>query len=191
MALPLAILLLGVKYQRARRVPASTLLLAGPLIYLVIEPAIRSYITRDQSDELLSTLTGRTKAWERVHQFPRSGFVELFGVGYGDKSIDGLPIDSGYLSTFHELGRIGVVTVCAVMVVFLLRALFYPKTANRALAVFLVVFVAVASYTETGIGDMSAYVLHLVLAGALLTPAVLVSRAASDSYVPHSSVAQV
>jgi hypothetical protein len=41
------------------------------------------------------------------------------------------------------------------------------------MAIFLVGFVAVASYTETGIGDMSAYVMHVLLAGILLTPLTL------------------
>jgi hypothetical protein len=57
--------------------------------------------------------------------------------------------------------------------VITLRAFAYPKAANRAMAIFLVGFVAVASYTETGIGDMSAYVMHVLLAGILLTPLTL------------------
>jgi hypothetical protein len=171
-ALGVGILLLAVSHSRAREV-AVTVILLGPALYLVMEPAIQAFLTRGQGDELLSTLTGRTLAWARVHDFPRTGFQELFGIGYGDKSIDGLPIDNGYLATFHEAGKIGLVIVCTAMAVILLRAFAYPKAANRAMSIFLLTFVAIASYTETGIGDMSAYVMHVLLAGILLTPLTL------------------
>jgi hypothetical protein len=171
-ALGVAILILAVSHSRAREV-VVTLVLLGPALFLVLEPAVETFLSRGQNDELLSTLTGRTLAWARVHTFPRTGFQELFGIGYGDKSIDGLPIDNGYLATYHEAGKIGLVIVCVAMAVILLRAFSYPKAANRAMAIFLLTFVAVASYTETGIGDMSAYVMHVLLAGILLTPLTL------------------
>jgi hypothetical protein len=60
------------------------------------------------------------------------------------------------------------------MAIILLRAFAYPKAANRAMSIFLLAFVAVASYTETGIGDMSAYVMHVLLAAIVLTPLTLV-----------------
>jgi hypothetical protein len=172
-ALGLAILLLAVSHSRAREL-VVTIILLGPAIYLVMEPAVHAFLTRGQGDELLSTLTGRTLAWARVHTFPRTGFQELFGIGYGDKSIDGLPIDNGYLATYHEAGKIGLVIVCTAMAIILLRAFAYPKAANRAMSIFLLAFVAVASYTETGIGDMSAYVMHVLLAAIVLTPLTLV-----------------
>ena len=171
-AFVVTLIFLLVSHSRARRVFA-TVLLVGPLVYLVMQPAIRAWFERDQSSELLTTLTGRTKAWALVYSFPRTGFQELFGIGYGDKSIFGLPIDNGYLAAYQETGKVGLVAVCVIMLILLLRALAYPRTANRALAIFLIVYVAVASYTETGIGDMSAYVMHLVVAGAMITPVVV------------------
>ena len=92
-----------------------------------MEPAVEAFLSRGQNDELLSTLTGRTLAWARVHTFPRTGFQELFGIGYGDKSIDGLPIDNGYLATYHEAGKIGLVIVCTAIAVILLRAFCVPE----------------------------------------------------------------
>jgi hypothetical protein len=174
-ALALAVLLLGLSHVRARRVLAA-LVLAGPLLFLVLAPFVQSYLRRDQTDVLLSTLTGRTSAWAKVHAFPRTGFQELFGVGYGDKSIDGMPIDNGYLATYHEVGKVGLVVVVAILAVLAARALVETAPANRAVAVFLVTFVAIASYTETGIGDMSAYVMHLVLAGALVVVPITLAR---------------
>jgi hypothetical protein len=171
-AFAITLLFLLVSHSRARRV-FLTVVLVGPLVFVLMQPAIKAWFERDQSEELLTTLTGRTQAWALVYSFPRTGFQELFGIGYGDKSIFGLPIDNGYLAAYQETGKVGLVAVCAIMVILLLKALSYPKTSNRALAIFLITYVAVASYTETGIGDMSAYVLHLVLAGAMVTPVVV------------------
>jgi hypothetical protein len=177
-AFAVTLLFLLVSHTRARRV-LLTMLLVGPLVFVLMQPAIKAWFERDQSQELLTTLTGRTQAWALVYSFPRSGFQELFGIGYGDKSIFGLPIDNGYLAAYQETGKVGLVAVCAIMVVLLLKALSYPKTANRALAIFLITYVAVASYTETGIGDMSAYVMHLVVAGAMVTPVVIATAASA------------
>jgi hypothetical protein len=174
-ALGIALLLLCAHHTRARRVLAL-LVVAGPLLYLALSPFVLSFLRRGQSDALLSSFTGRTNAWARVREFPRTGFEELFGVGYGDKSIDGVPIDNGYLATYHEIGKVGLVAVLVVLAVLAVRTLAHTAPANRALAVFLIAFVAIASYTETGVGDMSAYVMHLVLAGAMLAPCTLGGR---------------
>jgi O-antigen ligase len=184
-ALGLAVLLLGLSHARARRVLAA-LVLTGPLLYLAAAPFVRSYLRRDQTDAVFSTLTGRTSAWAKVHAFPRTGFQELFGMGYGDKSIDGIPIDNGYLATYHEVGKVGLVVVVTILVVLAARALVEATPANRALAVFLVTFVAIASYTETGIGDMSAYVMHLVLAGAMVVTPMALDRHARAERMPES-----
>jgi hypothetical protein len=175
-AFSLTLVFLLVSHSRARRV-FLTAVLVGPLVFLLLQPAIKAWFERDQSEELLTSLTGRTQAWALVYSFPRTGFQELFGIGYGDKSIYGLPIDNGYLAAYQETGKVGLVAACAIMVILLLKALAYPKTSNRALAIFLITYVAVASYTETGIGDMSAYVMHLVLAGAMVTPIVIATTA--------------
>ncbi|HEX2187144.1 MAG TPA: O-antigen ligase domain-containing protein, partial [Chloroflexota bacterium] len=42
---------------------------------------------------------------------------------------------------------------------------------ERALATFLVVYCAIASYTEVGLGDASPYLLHIVVAASLLVTA--------------------
>jgi hypothetical protein len=99
-----------------------------------------------------------------VYAFPRDLYSRLFGVGLTDKSIEGLSIDSGYLSIYHEQGRVGVAIITLIFVVYLGRIVTRRPSMARAIAAFLVVYVLIASYTETGIGDMSSYVLHLVLA---------------------------
>jgi hypothetical protein len=178
--LTMAMLLLGLTHARARQAIAS-LVVAGPLLAVLLTPFFREYIKRNQSDEFLASLTGRRTAWAMVFDLPRTGFEQLFGVGYGDKSIEGRPIDNGYLATYHELGKVGLVLVIGVIAVFAFRALLCPEPVNRALAVFLVTFVAISSYTETGIGDMSPYVMHLVLAGAIVGAVVARARAPGGS----------
>ncbi|MDQ4033263.1 MAG: O-antigen ligase domain-containing protein, partial [Actinomycetota bacterium] len=46
-----------------------------------------------------------------------------------------------------------------------------PPSPARACAVFLIVYCLIASYTQVGLGDASGYLLHLVVAAALLTGA--------------------
>ncbi len=165
--LAIAVLSLITHFERARTIVLGLVLVSLP-VYVLASGAAQTWFERGQSDDNLDTLTGRTKAWELVYEVERSQYTRLFGVGYGDKSIQGLPIDSGYIATFHEVGVVGVAVVVVIMAVLALRALLDPRPANRGFALFLVVYVAVASYTETGIGDISAYVMHIVLAFSIV-----------------------
>ncbi|MEU2861676.1 O-antigen ligase domain-containing protein, partial [Streptomyces mirabilis] len=47
-------------------------------------------------------------------------------------------------------------------------ALLRPPSLQRACAIFLISYCAIASYTEAGLGDASPYLLHLALAASLL-----------------------
>lgn len=156
-----------VSSQRARRFVSWVMFLV-PVIALLFGPAVQAWFLRGQDQSQLSTLTGRTKAWAKVYAFPRDMYSRLFGVGLTDKSIEGLPIDSGYLSVYHEQGRVGVFVMTLIFVVFLARIMSRRPSMARAMALFLVVYVLIASYTETGIGDMSGYVLHLIMAMVLV-----------------------
>jgi hypothetical protein len=48
-------------------------------------------------------------------------------------------------------------------------AVLRPPSPARACAVFLILYCAVASYTEVGLGDASPYILHLAVTASLLT----------------------
>ena len=157
------ILAMFVSSQRARRLVSWTLFFV-PVVALVFGPAVQAWFLRGQNQSQLSTLTGRTKAWAKVYAFPRDVYSRVFGIGLTDKSIEGLSIDSGYLSVYHEQGRLGVAIITLIFAIYLGRILTRHPSMPRAIALFLVVYVLIASYTETGIGDMSSYVLHLVLA---------------------------
>ena len=63
------------------------------------------------------------------------------------------------------------VVLCATILLFLLvTAYFQPRGLKRALALFLVAYCLVASFTEVGFTDASPYLLDLTVAASLLVP---------------------
>ncbi|WP_433549021.1 O-antigen ligase domain-containing protein [Streptomyces sp. CA-294286] len=130
--------------------------------------ALQAWFLRGQSQEHLTSLTGRAKVWDALLAAPRTAGTELFGVGLGDKSFGGLPIDNSWLAVYHEQGLIGVVLVAGIVVVLGGVALLRPPSLPRACALFLISYCAIASYTEAGLGDASPYLLHLAVAASLL-----------------------
>ena len=103
----------------------------------------------------------------------------IFGFGLSNDSFNGLSIDSNWLASYQTQGLYGVV-ICAMMLLFLLvTAYFTPRGVQRALALFLVVYCLVASFTEVGFTDASMYLLELTLAASLLVlPSVAGTRRA-------------
>lgn len=130
--------------------------------------ALHAWFLRGQSQENFSNLTGRAKVWDALLAAPRTTGEEWFGVGLGDKSFDGLPIDNSWLAVYHEQGLTGIALVAAVVVVLGGVALLRPPSLPRACAIFLISYCALASYTEAGLGDASPYLLHLAVAASLL-----------------------
>lgn len=129
---------------------------------------VRAWFLRGQSQENFTSLTGRAKVWDALLAAPRTATEQLFGVGLGDKSFGGLPIDNSWLAVYHEQGVTGVVLVSGVFVVLGGVALLRPPSLSRACAIFLISYCAIASYTEAGLGDASPYLLHLAVAASLL-----------------------
>ncbi|WP_405637940.1 O-antigen ligase domain-containing protein [Streptomyces sp. NBC_00056] len=130
--------------------------------------ALQTWFLRGQSQENFSSLTGRAKVWDALLAAPRTTGEKAFGVGLGDKSFGGLPIDNSWLAVYNEQGLIGVAVVAAIIIVLGGVALLRPPSLQRACAIFLISYCAIASYTEAGLGDASPYLLHLALAAALL-----------------------
>ncbi|MFG2288238.1 O-antigen ligase domain-containing protein [Streptomyces sp. NPDC048595] len=134
--------------------------------------ALQAWFLRGQSQENLSSLTGRQKVWDALLAAPRTASEQLFGMGLGDKSFGGLPIDNSWLAVYQEQGLTGVALVATIIIVLGAVALLRPPSLPRACAIFLISYCAIASYTEAGLGDASPYLLHLALAASLLaTPA--------------------
>ncbi|MFI8992985.1 O-antigen ligase domain-containing protein [Streptomyces sp. NPDC053542] len=142
--------------------------LCAAVAAVAFSSALQAWFLRGQSQENFSNLTGRAKVWDALLAAPRSTVEQLFGVGLGDKSFGGLPIDNSWLAVYQEQGLTGVALVAAVFVVLGGVALLRPPSLSRACAIFLISYCAIASYTEAGLGDASPYLLHLAVAASLL-----------------------
>ncbi|MEU2791793.1 O-antigen ligase domain-containing protein [Streptomyces sp. NPDC007100] len=142
--------------------------LCGAVAAVGFASALRAWFLRGQSQEYLTSLTGRATVWDALLAAPRSAVETLFGVGLGDKSFGGLPIDNSWLAVYHEQGLTGIALVAALILVLGGVALLRPPSLPRACALFLISYCAIASYTEAGLGDASPYLLHLAVAASLL-----------------------
>ncbi|AZM87498.1 MULTISPECIES: O-antigen ligase domain-containing protein [Streptomyces] len=165
--LALAIGSLMLTSSAARRFFAWAVLIAT-VAAVGFASALQAWFLRGQSQENFSNLTGRAKVWDALLAAPRSASEELFGMGLGDKSFGGLPIDNSWLAVYNEQGLTGTAIVAAVFVVLGGVALLRPPSLERACAIFLISYCAIASYTEAGLGDASPYLLHLAVAASLL-----------------------
>ncbi|MFJ5678365.1 O-antigen ligase domain-containing protein [Streptomyces sp. NPDC093097] len=142
--------------------------LCAAVAAVALGSVLEAWFLRGQSQENFSNLTGRAKVWDALLAAPRTTAEQLFGVGLGDKSFGGLPIDNSWLAVYHEQGLIGIALVAALLLVLGGVALLRPPSLPRACAIFLISYCAIASYTEAGLGDASPYLLHLTVAAALL-----------------------
>jgi hypothetical protein len=162
------------KYRLGRRALSTILLLLLLAIPLLIP--IRTWLVRGQDTEELSSFTGRTRAWSEVVEQESAWRTLLIGHGLGNKSIllrrgegdiDVMAIDNGWLSLFWETGLFGVAIVLIAVIAALVAAFRAPTPYIRAAAGFLITYVIIASFTETGLSDLSSQTLHiLVAAGA-------------------------
>jgi O-Antigen ligase len=147
--------------------------MVGSIIVLVLAgtvfaPQVSSWFHRGESAQQVGGLNGRTQVWHDLIHEPRSRFNEIFGIGLTNKSFGGLSIDNSWLATFQDQGLFGVVICAAVLITLLMLAATRPRGPCLAVAIFLIVYCMVASWTEVGLGDVSPYVLDLAVAAALL-----------------------
>jgi len=140
------------------------------LVVATLSQALTAWLARGENSQELYDLTGRTTVWTALVNFPRNKFQEIFGFGLSNSSFDGSSIDSNWLASYQEQGLFGV-AVCAAMLLFLIAAAYFqPRGVQRALALFLVTYCLIASFTEVGFTDASPYLLELTLAASLLVP---------------------
>ena len=169
---------------RARKFFAA----AGVIVSIGIMTAAgvaATWLARGQNASELASLTGRTDFWNLVLNMPRTRFQEIFGFGLSNGSVNGLPIDSNWLVTYLEQGLFGVI-ICSAMVVFLLVAAFFqPPGTRRALALFLITYGLVSSFTQVGFAEATTYLLELTLAASLLVPPVAVSPNILTNSLPN------
>lgn len=155
--------------------PRARNLLIGVIVtavlgYLTLWAFIAKWLARGENTQDLTQLTGRTKVWTQLLEFPRDKFHEVFGFGLSNSSFNGLPIDSNWLSSYEELGLLGVATCATILVYLIVASFFQTCRMERALALFLVVYCLIASFTETSITDVSPYLLEVTLAASMLVP---------------------
>jgi hypothetical protein len=161
--------------RRVRKV-FTTCVLLGVTVLLPLSPLVTSWLTRGESNTEVTNLSGRTLAWAQVLSEPRPDTNKLLGsgltnssvVGAQDQAADGLPIDSGWISTYQNQGLVGDIIEGVIFLTLLLTALIAPRGPSRAIALFLIIYCLIASFAETGMGDASTYVMDLALAASLL-----------------------
>jgi hypothetical protein len=152
---------------------------------MTLSSVISAWLVRGEGTQQLANLTGRTKVWGPLLAFPRDKFQEIFGFGLSNTSFNGLPVDSNWLASYQEQGLFGV-AVCATILFFLLvTAYFQPSGVRRALALFLVTYCLVASFTEVGFTDVSMYLLDLTLAASLIAPSAAGMRPTWEASAAH------
>ena len=156
-----------VGHARVRR--ASTVLGVTAVIAVsLFSPLIVNWFWRGQSAEEAAQLTGRTKVWTEILGLQRSSLEQIFGSGLSNKSFNGLAIDNNWLAVYLDQGWFGIAVVALLLLVLIFLAVMHRRGIRRAAALFLVTYCLVASITETGLGDASPYLLHLVVAASLL-----------------------
>jgi O-antigen ligase len=138
---------------------------------ITLSGLLTTWLARGESTQQLTSLTGRTNVWAALLSAPRNEFQVIFGFGLSNMSFNGLAIDSNWLGAYLDLGLVGVILTAAMLLFLLVSAYFRPLGPQRALALFLVTYCLVSSFTETGLSNPSLYFLELALAASLLVPA--------------------
>jgi hypothetical protein len=169
--------------RRVRRLFATVIVL-GVTVTLPASPFVASWLQRGETTGQVSDLSGRTVVWPEVLSEPRPELNKLLGsgltndgvVGAANPANDGLPIDSSWLATYQNQGLVGDILQGMSLLALLMLSLLRPRGPARAIAIFLLVFCLISSFTETGMGEASAYLLDLTLAASLLV-APLAARA--------------
>lgn len=163
--------------RRVRRAFTASIIVAT-LVGMPLSPLIIHWMTRGENTQQLASLTGRTNFWTYVFSAPRPLTNTILGNGLSNGSVydpsdpsqygQGLPIDSSWVEDYQDQGIAGDFLTAIIFATLLLIAAFRPRGPARALALFLVVYCLVASFTEDGAGIVSQYLLDLTVAASLL-----------------------
>jgi O-antigen ligase len=160
--------------RRVRRVLATVGIIVV-VVVLPLTPLITGWLIRGQTSAQVTDLSGRTVVWSLVVSEPRPETNKIFGSGLSNGSlidqspaVNGLPIDSSWLATYQDQGLVGIVLEGVMFLVLLVAALLRPRGPARAMALYLIVYCFFASFTETGMGEASTYLLDLTVAASLL-----------------------
>jgi hypothetical protein len=151
---------------------------------VTVAGVVTTWLTRGQNAQGLTTLTGRTNFWALVLNQPRTRFQEIFGFGLSNASVNGLPIDSNWLASYMQEGLFGVVICTMILVWLFVTAFFQSPGVRRTLALFILTYVTLASFTEDAFTNASTYLLDLTVAASLL---IVIPRAGGQHDGPRPS----
>ena len=165
--------------RRVRRAFTAILVIVV-LIGVPFSSQIVGWMSRGENSGQLTSLTGRTNFWSDVFSAPRPEFNVILGDGLSNGAINdpanpgvqGLPIDSSWVEDYQDQGLAGDVFVALMFITLLVAAALRPRGPPRALALFLIVYCLIASFTEDGAGIASQYALDMAVAASLLAPSV-------------------
>lgn len=169
--------------RRVRRAFAA-FVVAVALVVVPMSPLIVSWLARGESATQLHTLTGRTTFWGYVFAEQRNTTQKILGDGLSNGSVngvsfsggisasavDGLPIDSSWVEDYQDQGIVGDVLTGLMFVVLLVMAAFASRGPRRAIALFLLLYCLVVSFTEDGAGIVSRYAMDMTVAASLIVP---------------------
>jgi len=147
-----------------------------------LAPLAVSWLARGENATQLATLTGRTNFWSYVFAEQRNETQKILGDGISNgsingvafadginpKNVDGLPIDSSWVEDYQDQGLAGDVLTAFMFVVLIVWATFASTGPRRALALFLVLYCLLASFTEDGAGIASQYAMDMTVAASLI-----------------------
>lgn len=153
--------------QRVRKAFAVTVV-SGGLIAFSFAPFLTAWFLRGQTASQFDSFTGRANVWAELVAQPRTEVNTIFGYGMSNDSFAGLAIDSSWYATYLNQGLVGDVADGAVLLALLLIAALSPRGPRRAVALFMVTFCFISSFTETGLGEASPYLLDLAVAASVL-----------------------
>ncbi len=143
---------------------------------MTLSGVIATFLVRGEDTQQLTSLTGRTDVWHAILNEPRNEFEKLFGFGLSNLSFNGLSIDSNWVGSYFDIGIVGAILTGVLLLFVLVNAYFQPLGPPRALALFLVTYCLISSFTETGLSAPSLYMIELTLAASLLVPATQQNR---------------
>jgi O-antigen ligase len=163
--------------RRRVRKTFAALLVVVVVVGIPASPLLAHWLARGENGQEIQNLTGRTKAWSAALSVQRPTTNTIFGSGLSNDAVNGssnpglngLPIDSSWISIYQDQGIFGEMVVSAILVLLLLTAIFRARGPTRALALFLIVYCLIAGISESGLGGASPYLLDLALAASLVT----------------------
>jgi O-antigen ligase len=154
---------------------------AGLIVVVVVgvpaSPLLVHWLARGENTQGIESLTGRTTAWSAVLASHRPGPNVIFGSGLSNDAVNissnpklnGLSIDSSWISIYQDQGIFGDVLIGAVFLLLLFTTLCRARGPTRAFALFLIVYCLIAGISESGLGNVSPYLLDLTVAASLVT----------------------